>query len=863
MGKMKKMVLFLFIVLVAIISFGIDYHLIKRNEFILDNIKKYAEKNWPKVETKNLEIYFENDNEFSKYAWIVAQKEQEFLDRMFSFFNIGNVKKKAKVFILKDNELSAIMKVSGLAIRGEEIYTTPSVLRHELVHFVESQFPYEKYGKNYKKGNINSEILVEAIPQYFSSEYSTAYLNFIFKYGKLLNFENSKEILNEMSKNNNIYRYGPSFFEYLLSKYSIEEIKNLYVNLFTNVEEITGMNFDELVKDWIRWVREYKNNEFNGIYAHYYFYYLYYDKYIVPNIELQNIYNFKTDDKVTVYRNDIIRHTNNYIEIINPIKKEYKLFKGKYILDENEKYVITYDIISDIFELKIYDRETQKLLDIFTLENYRNKFPIGKIISNFITISNGKFLFFYNMYAKKIEKTIPYENIETIKNINDKIIIGKSDGTIDIIKDYSVQNTIKISDWFIKKILLTNKYLVVTSGFNKITFLDKDTYETVKVLYPENDYISTITSKNNYIYVLYLSGKILKINLNDFNIIKSINVGRVAYPEMGYLTDNLFIKYIDGYLRFYSLDNDIEENREYYKRFKNLKVFPDYIENAKSFYESDDVIVSYNKIGDYEIIENEFCEVAIRKNNKEILNIELYDYISNIKIEKDKLFISTVDGEVRVYDLKSKKLLFKKQTYQVAAEFDGDYIYYGNKDKEIVKYDYKNKNEIKKYYGSLGFLVEIKRDFSNKIMISYYSKDKFRNFSNTPSNKVIFHYNDGEKYLKSIITTYPIKKIIPYKNSYKILIEDINSNLFVYNILNGDMEKIIHHFFRKIVSIDINKNKLIMTDGKFIIIKDLKTGEEIKRYLVDKGYVNFVKWISENEFIYIQEYEIYKVKLYQ
>ncbi|WP_129409838.1 hypothetical protein [Marinitoga lauensis] len=82
---MKKMALFLFIILVTIISFGIDYQLIKRNEFILDNIKKYAEENWPKVETKNLIIYFEKDNKFSKYAWIVAQREQKFLDEMFDF----------------------------------------------------------------------------------------------------------------------------------------------------------------------------------------------------------------------------------------------------------------------------------------------------------------------------------------------------------------------------------------------------------------------------------------------------------------------------------------------------------------------------------------------------------------------------------------------------------------------------------------------------------------------------------------------------------------------------------------------------------------------------------------------------------
>ncbi|WP_129409839.1 hypothetical protein [Marinitoga lauensis] len=768
-----------------------------------------------------------------------------------------------KVFILKDNELSSIVKVEGLATRGEYIYTTPWALRHELVHFVESQFPYEKYRENYKKEKINSEILVEAIPQYFSTEYSTSYLKFIFKYGKKLNFDNSEDILNEMEEKNNIYRYGPSFFEYLLSKYSIEEIKNLYVNLFTNVEEITGMTFDELIVDWIKWIKSYKNNDFKGIFAYYYFYYLYYDNYIVPNIELQNIYNFKTDKKVAVYGNDIIRHINNYIEIINPIEKEYKLFKGSYILDENEKYVITYDVFSDIFELKIYDRKTQKLLDVFTLENYKNNFPMGKIIDNFITISNGKLLFFYNLQAKKIEKTIPYKNIETIKNIDDKIIIGKSDGTLDIIKNYNIQNTIKISNWFIKKVLSTEKYLIITSGFNKITFLDKNTYEIVKVLRPENDYISATTSKNNYLYVLYLSGKILKIDLNNFNIVRSINVGRIAYPEMGYLTDKLFVKYIDGYLRFYSLDNDIEENRKYYRKFRNLKSFSDYIENEESFYESDDVIVSYTKIGDYEIIENEFCEVTVKKNSKEILNIELYDYISNIKIENDKLFISTEDGEIRLYDLKNKKLLFKKQTYQVAGDFDGEYIYYGNKNREIVKYDYNTGKEIKKYYGSSGYIVEVKKDSGSKIIISYYSKDKFRNFSNTPSNKIILHYDDNGNYFKSIITTYPIKKIKVLKDKNKILVEDTESNLFIYNLLNSNMEKIIHHPFRKIKSIDINNEKIILTDGKFIIIKDLKSNKEVGKYLIDSGYINFVKWISENEFIYIQEYKIYKVKLYQ
>ncbi|APT76212.1 hypothetical protein LN42_07315 [Marinitoga sp. 1137] len=852
---MKRFFFLFFLIVLAIVSFSINYGKIDQNRFVLRNIKEYADKHWCKIETKNIIFHFEKDSEFARYSRIIAEREQQNLDKLFDFFKLKNVKNKANVYILKDFEMNNIIDVGGLNTGGSTIYTTSWALRHELIHFVEAQFEYEKYQNEYKKDKIHSEILVESIPQYFTSGYNTAYLKFIFKYGKKLDFDNPDKMLKEMAKNDNIYAYGSSFFEYMLQHYTIDEIKNLYINYFTNIEDISGKNFDELIGDWLKWVKNYSGNSFNGIYAANYFYYLYYENYIIGNIQLQNIYNLKGEIGLN-YNNQIVGRINNSIAVYDLFNKRYSLYNGRFLSYIDNNYVITYNYLADYIIINIYNKNTGLLIHKIPLEVDKPALIKGDILDNIFVFSTGYEIYKYNLNTGKLQKIIDNINTDVVKRIGNKLLLGNEDGTVSIFENNKITKSIKISDWFIKHIIPAENYIIVTSGFNKITILDKNTLKIVKELFLENDYLSQISNNKNYLYVLYLSGKILKIDLNTFKTVNIMHVGRVAYPEIGYLTKNLFAKNIDGYLRFYALDYTIPENKELYRKIRSLKDYPDYIENEKLLFKTENNINNYWKIGDYEIIENEFCEVSIKKDGNEILNIELFDYLSNLKIIKDILFISCNDGEVRLYNLKNGKELFEDQKLQLSADFDGDYIYYGNKNREIVKYDYKNKKIVEKYYGNWGLISEIKRTPDNKTMISYYSKDKFKRFTTSPSNRIIIHYNDKPEYDRTIVIRYPVKTIIPY-SSDKLLVEDTKSNLYIYNIFTGNMEKIISHSLRKIISLDIYNGRIIFTDGKFILIKDINTNETIAKYITDYEHITFVKWISNTTFIYGSDNKIY------
>ncbi|KAF2955373.1 hypothetical protein AS160_10640 [Marinitoga sp. 38H-ov] len=455
-----------------------------------------------------------------------------------------------------------------------------------------------------------------------------------------------------------------------------------------------------------------------------------------------------------------------------------------------------------------------------------------------IYLINGKEIKKYNLYTGKHIKTMDYNKyISTIKEINGNITYGTTDGNI-----ITENKIIKISDEPIRKIVETEEYIIILSGMDELSILEKNTLKIIKNI-NNNEYIHDISTnkKIQALYILYGKGIIRKINLKDFKVEYEKNAGFDPMKNKVILTEKYLIKSDDDYINFYLLEDDEKlKRREVDYKSINLKEYKKYEENIKY----------YNIQNGYEIIENEYAELTIKKEGQIIFKKELEDYLSKIKIIKDKIFISCGNGAIELYNIKTGKLLYKDKKIQKIADFDGEYIYYGNKNYEIVKYDYKAKKEIKKYTGHYGIVQAIKLSNDNKYIISYNGLSG--SINSKPGNRILIHSLQKEAYIRSITILNPIKEVIILKNDYQILIEDIKSNIFIYNILNGKLENIIIHPLKEIKTMDISKNELIITDGKRIMIYNIENTELIKSYF-SKYNIDNIKYIGDNKITVIRD----------
>ncbi|WP_129410153.1 hypothetical protein [Marinitoga lauensis] len=147
--------------------------------------------------------------------------------------------------------------------------------------------------------------------------------------------------------------------------------------------------------------------------------------------------------------------------------------------------------------------------------------------------------------------------ISTIKEIDGNIIYGTTDGNI-----ITENKIIKISDEPIRKIVETEKYIIILSGMDELSILEKNTLKIIKNI-NNNEYIHDISTnkKIQALYILYEKGIIRKINLKDFKVEYEKNAGFDPVKNKVILTEKYLIKSDDDYINFYLLE-DNENQKE-------------------------------------------------------------------------------------------------------------------------------------------------------------------------------------------------------------------------------------------------------------------------------------------------------------
>ncbi|WGS64115.1 WD40 repeat domain-containing protein [Marinitoga aeolica] len=831
----KKNILLLMFIFLISLSFSI-----KLDEKKINSAYEYAIKNYAKYNTKNLEIYFEKNANFSPYIVKIALYYQNEINNLIKIFKIKIFNKKIPVILFDTRK--EIVGLSEYQVGGfwnnKVVFGTPVNLKHEIVHAIDF---YTFKGENpfFKEGLANwFKYINDGLD--LGSKYHF-YVKYMIKYSQEYRNLNYEELYKKIFLNwKNGYTFGASFIGFFIEEYGINRFKNFYINLNSWNKRQLKENIIPYMINWIKWLKD-ENNTFN-----------YSENFIkLCNKEENKNINLKKFTSIkNIYYNDFYYTSNNRIILNKNINgnlysytavydldyKKVKLYKGTFVTD-SKNYLLT---INNIVNINFYNIQKKSIL-------YKINTDLENISKAYISESerkiflvNGKKIKEYKIENGEYIKTIDYDKyISTINEIDGNIIYGTTDGNI------IMENKItKISNEPIRKIVETEKYIIILSGMDELSILEKNTLKIIKNI-NNNEYIHdiSINKKIQALYILYEKGIIQKINLKDFKIEYEKNAGFDPLKNKVILTDKYFIKSDEDYINFYLLEEGKKENEIKYEQIK-----------LKKYKECEENIMYYEYQNGYEIIENEYAELTIKKEDQTILKKELEDYLSKVKIVKDKLFISCENGVIEIYDLKTGELLYKDKKIQKIADFDGKYIYYGNKNNEIVKYDYKNKKELKKYKGHYGIIQAINLTKDNKYIISYNGLSG--SINSNPGNRILIHTLGKEAYIRSITILNPIKKTIILKDGYQLLIEDTKSNIFIYNILNGKLENIIMHPLKNIKALDINENKLIITDGEKIMIYNITTGE-IEKALITKEFINNMKYIEDNKIAIIVDNIIY------
>ncbi|APT75910.1 hypothetical protein LN42_05595 [Marinitoga sp. 1137] len=829
----KKYILLLIFIFSITIGFCIELDKKKVN-----SVYKYANKNYAKYTTKNLEFYFEKNTSFAPYIIEIASYYQKEIENLAEIFKSKMFNKKIQVILFDTRK--EVIGLSDYQIGGfwnnKVIFGTPVNLKHEIVHAIDS---YLLNGGNsfFKEGFAN---WFKYINDGFDlgSKYHF-YAKYMIKYSSEYRNLTYDELYKKIFLNwKNGYTFGASFIGFFIKHYGIDRFKKFYINIQKWNKKQLKDNIMPYMISWIQWL-ESENNNFNYMKE----FFTYYNEKNNINVNLKKFIKIKD-----IYSNRFYVDSNNrmvlnkntneniysYTAIYDLKEKKLELFKGNFITI-SKNYLLT---ANGLISLNLYN--LQKKSELFKIDNKLRNINIGFISEsrNKLLLITGKEIKEYSLENGEYIKTINYDKyISTVNETDGKIILGTTDGNIIV-----ESKIVKISNEPIRKILGTNKYIIILSGIDKVSVLNKKTLKVIKN-FSDNKYIYDISTnkKINALYVLYGKGIIQKINLKDFKIEYEKDAGFNPAKNKVILTDEYFIKSDEDYITFYLLEDNAKiQGKDIVYKHMNLEKYKTYDENIKY----------YDIQNGYEIIENEYAELTIKKEGQIILKKELEDYLSKIKIIKDKLFISCENGTIELYNLKTGNLLYKDKKVQKTAEFDGEYIYYGNREYEIVKYDYKNKKEVKKFKGHFGLIQEIYLSYNNKYIISYYGLSG--SINTKPGNRILIHNWQKEPYIKSITILNPIKKTIPIKDEYKILVEDIKSNIFIYNIFTGDIENIIMHPFKEIKTININKNELIITDGNKVIIFNLKNGKIIKSFITEH-IINSIKYISKDKIAIISD----------
>lgn len=834
----KKIILLLIFIFSITVSFCIEL-----DEKKVNSAYKYASKNYAKFNTKNLELYFEKNANFAPYIIEIASYYQKEIENLIRTFKSTMTNKKIQVILFETRK--EVIGLSDYQTGGfwnnKVIFAMPVNLKHEIVHAIDSyifkgEISFFKEGLANWFKYINDDLDLGSKYHFYAKymiKYSLEYrnLNYDELYKKIfLNWKNG-------------YTFGASFIGFFIKNYGIDRFKEFYINIQKWNKKQLKDNIMPYMIRWIQWL-ESENNNFNYIED----FFTYYNEKNNTNVNLKKFIKIKNiywNNFYIVSNNKMVLNKNingniySYTTIYNLKEKKLKLFKGNF-MTISKNYLLT---ANGMVSLNLYN--LQKKSELFKFDNKLRNINIGFISEsrNKLLLTSGKEIKEYSLESGKYIKTINYDKyISTINETDGKIILGTTDGNIIL------ENKIaKISNDPIRKILGTNNYIIILSGIDKVSILNKKTLKVIKN-FSDNEYIYDISTnkKIHALYILYGKGKLRKINLKDFKIEYEKDAGFNPAKNKVILTDKYFIKSDEDYINFYLLEDNakIQEKNIVYKHMK-LEKYKNYDENIKY----------YDIQNGYEIIENEYAELTIKKEGQIIFKKELDDYLSKIKIIKDKLFISCENGIIELYNLKTGKILYKDKKIQKTAEFDGEYIYYGNRKYEIVKYDYKNKKEVMKFKGHFGLIQEINLSYDNKYIISYYGLSG--SINSKPGNRILIHDWQKDSYIKSITILNPIKKVIPIKDTYKILVEDIKSNIFIYNIFTGDLENIIMHPFKEVKAIDINKDELVITDGNRVIIYKLKEGKIIKSFIIEH-IINNIKYIEENKIVITSDNMIFK-----
>lgn len=148
-------------------------------------------------------------------------------------------------------------------------------------------------------------------------------------------------------------------------------------------------------------------------------------------------------------------------------------------------------------------------------------------------------------------------------------------------------------------------------------------------------------------------------------------------------------------------------------------------------------------------------------------------------------------------------------------------------DSQLVYYDYERNKKI---------IIEEEYDLEKTSYLIADSSNSSNNYLAYVYDEILYLFNTKNG-IKEIIATKDIKAVQFSLNDKFLLYQDIDTNIYSYNLMNKEITKIISGNLNP--EIIIRKNKLLIQANDSVYLKDMNTNEE-KQKIISAILIKFL-----------------------
>lgn len=361
-----------------------------------------------------------------------------------------------------------------------------------------------------------------------------------FSYIKIYNIKEALQILNlikndtlkekiqlyiEYFINNNLINSNLIYYKIIKSQFILEN-KNFY--FFSLLDPLKIEIFEPVKKfNFINFYKEIKTKESLPYRA------IYFKGYFFVGTFLSGLYVFSQNGELSKY------YTPYNSKLVSLFIRNFFIYKEKL-------YIITYEGINEVY---VKDNKIEILRDSnFPLNmNYNSLFENEQYI---VCSTHFNGVFIWDKKYQKLSKILDKSICETAYIFENYLFIG------------TLKNGFSIYDLKNKKFIKTNiltcgndiksfdyyeGYIYICSYRNGIFNIDYNKIKNENKIELKNlisssilDYLIKIKIANDFLYIISINGGILKINLNNFNMIFINNFEKIKITDINY-NDNIFV----------------------------------------------------------------------------------------------------------------------------------------------------------------------------------------------------------------------------------------------------------------------------------------------------------------------------------